>query len=429
VNTDLKNHRLRESLQNLARYGVVPGAGAILDKDRKSVQRELHESTIADIPAFSASGNPDILPQLAAHAGEHVEEILRLFNSSDVGDFGFVREHARLRAEQKFPLEATLHAYRCGHKVISRWTRDAALASADQTMQVRSVVAAVADFAIEYTDQISTIATAEYVARTREIAVAEGDLRTELFRVLLSGYDEADGRVARLLRRSGYLEQRQSYCVVVVRPVIATEMKSPARAQRLMESLKTAVSGMPIRSLVGVGDNTVTAVLSATRRISGWTPQRKELATRVKQHLLQLGNAVLVGISSDAPSTSHIPNAREEATVALDFADVSNRVVQYAEIPVRKMILRLVQDSMQSALPAWLDDFIAADGQAKGSLKKTLEAYADANMNVLRAAEILSVHPNTIYSRLQKIEDKTGKNALAYHDLNELLLASDCKRV
>lgn len=428
MKSESHSNPLDRALRLLREFGVLPDAGKLLDSDSSAIQRELGATVIAEIAAFSTSANPDILPQLDAHAAEHVEEIKRLFRGGKSGEFGFVREHARLRAAQKFPLEATLHAYRCGHKILARWLRDAALASADQSAQVRRVVATVADFAIEYTDRISTLATSEYVAQTRALAEAEGDRRSELLGVLLSGYDESDARAARLLRRSGYLEQRQSYCIVVVQPVDPKEMQNPARARRLVESLNKAISEMRIRSLVGLGDNSVIAVLSATRRMSGWTPQQSALASRVRPYMLKLGNAVLIGISSDSPSTSRIPNARDEAMLALDFADVANRVVQYSEIPVRNMMLRLAQDSMQSALPIWTDDFVAADEKARGSLTKTLEAYADANMNALRAAQLLSVHPNTIYSRMQKISDATGKNALNYHDLNELLLAVDCKR-
>ena len=48
-------------------------------------------------------------------------------------------------------------------------------------------------------------------------------------------------------------------------------------------------------------------------------------------------------------------------------------------------------------------------------------------MNVLGAAKILGIHPNTIYSRAQKINDITGKNMLSYHDLTELLMAIACR--
>ena len=71
----------------------------------------------------------------------------------------------------------------------------------------------------------------------------------------------------------------------------------------------------------------------------------------------------------------------------------------------------------------WLADLQAADRKARGVLSKTLRIYADANMNALQAAKQLAVHPNTIYARMQRIAGITNKNALAYHDLTELLLA------
>ena len=120
--------------------------------------------------------------------------------------------------------EATLHAYRCGHRILSRWLRDAAIAANPESLE--QAVSAVADFAIEYTDTISSIATSEYVAHTRMLAEAEGDRRTALLNILLSGPDESDGRVAQLLKDAGYLEQRHSYCVVIARSAIASEMEN-----------------------------------------------------------------------------------------------------------------------------------------------------------------------------------------------------------
>jgi sugar diacid utilization regulator len=170
--------------------------------------------------------------------------------------------------------------------------------------------------------------------------------------------------------------------------------------------------------------------LSGMRRLSGWTAPQSLLADRVYPRLLQVGPAALIGLSNDAPSTSHIRRAHNEARVALDFASVTDRVMPYSQIPFRQMLIRHARDNSQSALPAWLDAFQAADRKARGSLSGTIHAYANANMNALQTAKDLSIHPNTIYSRLQKICDVSGKNALGYHDLTELLLAieSDAER-
>jgi hypothetical protein len=422
-----RSHSLRSILDTLRKVGVVPGAASWLETHHEEIRAELQRTVADEIPAFQESGNPDIVPEQQAHAEEHVAQILRFLAGSTDADFEFVRRHAARRAEQRFPLEATLHAYRCGHRVLSKWIRDAALANADEAASVGETLAAVADFSIEYTDSISTVATSEYVAHTRQLAEAAGDRRSELLAVLLGGYDEADGRVAKLLRQAGYLAQRQSFCVAVIQSVDPTEMEFPARVRRIIDSIEDVLQPCAGRALIGVRDDKVVVVFSATRRISGWTVAQTKLSEQVQPYLLKLGNAVLVGVSTDMPSTSHIPKALSEAQVAFEFSDAANRVVGFSGIPVRRVLIRQAHDSIRPALPQWSAAYFAADDKARGSLLATLRAYADADMNVLKAARILDVHPNTIYSRIERIADITGQNGLEYHALTELLLTADCR--
>ena len=422
-----RSHSLRSILDALRKVGVVPGAASWFEAHKDEIRAELQRTVAEEIPAFQESGNPAIVPEQLAHADEHVAQILRFLAGSTDGDFEFVMQHAARRAEQRFPLEATLHAYRCGHRVLSKWIREAALANADEAASVGETLAAVADFSIEYTDSISTIATSEYVANTRQLAEAEGDRRSELLAVLLGGYDEADGRVAKLLRQAGYLAQRQSFCVAVIQSVDPTEMEFPARVRRIIDAIEDVLQPFTGRALIGVRDDKVIVVFSATRRISGWTVAQTKLSEQVQPYLLKLGNAVLVGVSTDMPSTSHIPKALGEAQVAFEFSDAANRVVGFSGIPVRRVLIRQAHDSIRPALPQWSAAYFAADDKARGSLLTTLRAYADADMNVLKAARILDVHPNTIYSRMQRIADITGQNGLEYHALTELLLTADCR--
>jgi hypothetical protein len=417
---------LVQSLALLIEVGVVPSAALRLDSGSVEAARSLREAVIAEIPAFSTSNNPHVLPELDAHAIDHIREIRRLFGGGDVGAFAFVRAHAQRRAEQRFPLEATLHAYRCGHKVLSRWMRDAAIAST--SVNGERAVAGVADFSIEYTNAISTIAAAEYVLRTRILAEAEGDRRAELLNLLLRGYDESDERVGRLLKRAGYLQQRQSYCVVLAQSTDPLEMNNPSRVQRMIEAIATASASASIRTLVGTRNNVVTAVFSDTRRISGWTAPQSRLAERIQAALMVLGPAVLIGISADQPSTAFIPNALREATVALDFASVTERVVQYSGLSVRRLLLHRAGSHMQSSAPPWSSALTSADEKSRGALIQTARALADADLNVQKAARALELHPNTIYARIERIQQLTGLDCQRYHDLTDLLLALDCSR-
>jgi DNA-binding PucR family transcriptional regulator len=423
----IRSQSLRAALDALRRVGVIPGAAGWFAGRLEDIRAELRQTVADEVAAFAASGNPEIIPEQQAHGDAHIDQILRYLRGAADAELDFVRDHAVRRAEQRFPLEATLHAYRCGHRVISRWLREAALASADAGASVGETLAAVADFSIEYTDSISTLVTGEYVAHTRQIAEAEGDLRNELMSVLLEGYDEADGRVTRLLRRTGYLAQRQSFCVAVTQAAHASEMEFPARVRRICDSIEQVFEPFQGRVLNGVRDNKVITIMSVTRRISGWTAARTRLCDEVQGYLLKLGNAVLVGLSTDVPSTSYIPKALAEAQFAFEFADAAHRVVGFSGIPVRQLLIRQAQDSFRPPLPEWSTALFTADDKAKGSLIATLRAYADTDMNVLKAARQLAVHPNTVYTRMQRIADITGQNGLEYHALTELLLTADCR--
>ena len=418
--------QIATAINTLRDSGVVPVVAGRLRENADAIRQILRETVIREIPAFEASGNPDVLPELEQDLALHIKEICHLLAGRLPGDLAFVAEHARRRAEQKFPLDAVLQSYRCAHRILSDWIRDAALQAADESAQVRRVVAAVTDFTIEYLGLASSLATTEYVSHTRQLAEAEGGRRSKLLNMLLLGYDESDNRAAQLLRRAGYLEQRQSFCVVVARSVDPREMENAARAQRMLEFFNELLHGLPIRSLLSVRDNLVTIVLSGTRRLSGWTAPQSLLADRVYPHLRKIGTAVLIGVSADAPSTSHIPRALSEAKLALDFASVGERVMPYAHIPFRHMLVRVAADNIQSALPHWLDDLLRADKKARGTLINTLQAYADSSMNVLQTGKAMGRHPNTIYARLEKISEITEKNALEYHALTELLLATEC---
>ncbi|MBM3520304.1 MAG: PucR family transcriptional regulator [Alphaproteobacteria bacterium] len=418
VISSLAARPLSAILVRLADLGVIPAAAAHLDHE--AAAESLRASLLAEIEAFALSANPDILPAVDQHVREHAMEIARLCGGGAVSDFAFVRDHAERRAEQHFPLEVLLHAYRLGHRVFSQWLRQGAIAA--HPPHPEQAVAAVADFAIEYTNVISIIAASHYVARSRALAEAEGDRRTELLSLLLTGYDESDGRVAGLLRRAGYLDQRQAYCVVAVQPTNLAEMDNPERSVRIIAAITRALAASSIRVLAGVRGGAVIAIASDRRRQSGWTAPDQSLAARLLDHLALLGPVVLVGLSGDHPSTAYLPRAHAEALTALDLASVDNRVVAFARLPVRSLLIHRGGEQVRAAPPAWAPALVAADP----TLLETLRAIAKADMNVHEAARLLGKHPNTLYARLERIAAITGLNGRHYGDLTEMLLAADC---
>ncbi len=429
LGTALDGLRQRRRSGGLTPPAVPARRGAAPDKVQQALLRRLRDAVLADVPAYTASGNPEVLPELEGHALEHLVELQRLLGGGAIGDFGFVRAYARRTATQRFPLEASLRAHRCMQPLWLHSCLALAPAAASAPAGAAQRATALAHFCAEYTNAIAIVAAAEYVAQTRLLAEAEGERRNELLGILVSGCDESDARVARLLKRAGYLEQRLSFCVALAQSTDPLEMENAARAQRIADALAAAVAPLSVRTLVGLRSNLVVAVFSDLRRVSGWTAPQAGLADRLRPCLQSLGPVVLIGLSSDQPSTAYIPQALHEATVALDFASVAERVVPFSELPIRRLLIHRGADYVQSALPVWFTRLRQGDAKTQGALVKTLRAMADANINVQAAARQLGLHPNTVYGRLQRIADLTGLDGQRYHDLTHLLLAVDCGRL
>ena len=414
---DYHVNALTEALRRIGHGAEVAEMLDLLSSNTAKIAAQLQEAVLTEVPEFSKSRNPALLPELARHGREHIEEIVRLLREGRVDRFEFVQEHARRRAEQRFSLEATLHAYRSSSKVLSRWLREAATPES-----INHIV----DFALEYTDAISTAFAATYSNHLLLLAEVAGDERSQLLKILLDGNDESDLRASRLLREAGFLEERQSFCVAIARSVDPTEMLDAPRARRLADAIERVVADTPVRRLIDVHSNKVTMVFAAVRRISGWTAPRASLAKDIQETLTFVGNAALIGVSSDVSSTSHVPTAYREAAAALELASISQRVVRFSEIPLPRLLLHFAAQEFLRVLPAWSGEFFRANEESHGVLIDTIRAYAAVDMNVLKAAQVLKVHPNTIYARFLRVADISGLDARSLHPLIDLLIICDC---
>jgi hypothetical protein len=418
---------LIRSLEAWSKFGPHPGAGTRLKEQLAARARLARDAVALAVPAFGAAAGADLLDDFEQHAQAHIAELGRLLDGGAVRDFNFVRVYARDLAAQRFALEAALQAYRCLPALFLRWLDGANLTPKARGRKMAH--AALAELVAQYTSAISIVFAAAYAAQATAFAEAEGDRRAELLAILVGGFDEADTRIVRLLKHAGYLEQRLRFCVALARATDPLEMENTARAKRIADAVVECVAPLAVRVLVGVRGNLVMAVFSDIRRVSGWTAPQASVAERVRERLLGLGPSVLVGLSGDQPSPHLIPRGLHEATVALDFATVSERVTAFYSLSLRRLLIHRGVDYAQSALPAWFGALCEANARSQGQLARTLRAFADADMSVQGAARSLRVHANTVYGRLQRIEEITSLNAQRYHDLSNLLLALDCGRL
>ncbi len=414
---------LAEALGRLREFSALKPGARLLSRQQSELVPRLHQSVVTNVTAFTDSSNPQILPLLQQHLEALVAEFLRLVGGGSVEALHFVEPYAKAAAEQYFPLEPMLHAYRYCMKVLLQVLGDA-LAKEGEGNQAPAVAAA-ADFLLEFVNALSTAAAEHHVDRSRLLADVASDERSELLSILLGGYDESDRRVSGILRDAGYLDRRLAFCVVLAQSIDPTEMHNPARARRLADYIDRLLGNIPGKRLVDIHRNKVTIVFSHRRRLSGWSAPEAPLARRVAEELLKIGPAARTGVSNDVVSTSQIPSAYRQASLAFEVSSVGNRVVRFSDIPLQQLLQHFAGEEFQRVLPAWASAFHEVDDQAKGQLTRTLQAYANQNMNVLKTAKQLKVHPNTVYARFDKIVSVTGRDARRFQSLGELLIVSE----
>ena len=419
--------KLDHTLGKFRASPLLPIALKELNDSSKAINNDLYQTISTEIPEYLAANYLISSKELKQHLACHTQCLINIISSGQRVNFEFVEEFNQLRAVQHFSLESNLHLYRLCQKVYSRQLRNSILRCNFSRNILADAIAAVDDLMFEYTNSISTTAARCYVEQTRIITQAAGDRRAEILNCLLSGYDETDSQITSILDESGYLDSGQLFCVAVAQSVDPKQMLNHERARRMADSINKLFSTEHGNRLIDVHDNKVIMIFSNLKRISGWSKPREGFSRIISKQLAMVGNAAYIGISTDVKKASFIPKAYKQAQMALKLAKPTQRVICTADLSVYKILVQLSGKEIQYNMPEWTAKFYQADDKSAGSLSMSLRAYAKTNMNILKAGAVLSVHPNTIYSRIHRIRELTGLDARQYDALTELLLICDIR--
>ena len=187
---------------------------------------------------------------------------------------------------------------------------------------------------------------------------------------------------------------------------------------RLIEQvLPPAVFGR----LVDIRNGEVTAIACSdadTARRLLQTLRRNGLARHATQ-----GHAVRGGISLDVLDIADIPQALEEARLALGFASAAQPLMHFSEIDLPEFLIRRADRAAVRLIPEWAHHFTPNEDDQSRELSRTIRAFADCNFNVKRTAQRLGVHTNTVYFRLNRINKLTGIDPRTYSGTSLLLTA------
>jgi sugar diacid utilization regulator len=334
-------------------------------------------------------------------------------------DLAEMRRRAARRVHQGVALSSLLQAFRIWGSML--WTTVLEAARPDRPAE-REAALLLAGRVLSHVDLVSTACTQGYVEEAEGVWHDREVMRRDLLDWLLGGQEEPE----RLRREAASLplKLREDYLVVVVRGPDHTEGDGPtplsvrAGLRQAVEVIKQRLRPSSGSLLVGVRQGEVVALY----------PTPGPAVDRVKRECAALADALVplgfsVALGSHHPGLAGIPTGYAEARETLAFArrqSLHGRALAFDEILVEH-VLRSSRQA-ERVLADTLRPLREYDASRQSELVETLRAYFESGFNGARAAERLSVHPNTVIYRLRRVHDLTGRDPCDPDDLLLLVL-------
>ena len=377
------------------------------------VARAIADAVRSEVKEYGAFETPEQFEVVVADTRHHLETFARWAPSGrmpDVVELQFIAELARDRAAAGFPLEAMLHAFRVGHRVLWDWLIDRV-----QEPGKGEIALALTPFMHEYLGVVTRRLTEAYVEAVHTSDADAAQSRRDLFEALLRG--DAPERTLALAQALG-LQADAQYVVMVATFGPSERVSTNELLRRAAEILRrrlreAGVDAFPIRR----EDELVLLLPWAT-------DHRRTLHAAVEpaaESLTQMYGARLVaGAGMACDGLAAIRLGYQEARLALQRASATGRFVALADATLFDSLLALGAPAVERRLPTWARELAAE----QNDLVETLLAYLAADMSIERAAHALTVHPNTVRYRLRRLSKLTGLNASSFYDLVELVTAT-----
>jgi sugar diacid utilization regulator len=391
-------------------------------EDLEALAEQGMEAIRAEIPAYADLDErfaEDVRDQVLRH---YRANIASFAEERDVTleDIAFTRGAASRRARVGFGLDDYLNAYRVGRQVL--W--DAVVARAGESPLGHEAALTLATPVMHYADFASTFAARAYV-EFQQYVVADADReRRDLLEHLLSGELPAGGPL--LSAAQGYGIGADTRMVVVAavsaEPGDGTEMPHAASAA----IARSGLNGRQTLVVVRQSEIVAVPVLGPGTDAGAVCDRLEALGERLRREHLPL----TMGISTVAEGVGELPRAYAEARDALSCLAVGDegglaalprlRAFEYLAMRADGTARRLVDPRVR----AFLDE----DRDRGGVLTSTVRTFASSDLNLRVAAEALQVHQNTAQYRLNRIEERTGRNPRRIADLIDLLVAIELDR-
>jgi hypothetical protein len=361
-----------------------------------------------------------------SHCNELLRAIVAIASGrvAALGDdpFAFVRGHAEWRARHDVPLIASPHAYRLAHRTYWKITREAVSRHARQEEALPSLTM-LSDFWLELFDHVGAVLAEAHAIEAGLIVAQSTRSYVRLVDDLLRGRLDGNAEEQRLAALCG-IRRGAPMAVAVARPLRpgtgkAVDLEVTLRS--LSRALDQALPSASFGKLIDIRDGDVIAIVcSATETARGlWQALRRSGLPRRAAS----GLAACVGLSLTKGDIAELPDALDEARLALDFVGPARPLVPFSEIDLPEFLIRRADPAAFRLVPPWAFKIASSGENGAPDLSRTIHAYADCNLNVKQTARRLGIHTNTVYFRLNRIGEITGIDPRTYSGMSLLLTA------
>ncbi|HKB62596.1 MAG TPA: helix-turn-helix domain-containing protein [Burkholderiales bacterium] len=318
------------------------------------------------------------------------------------------------------PLVASLHAYRLAHKTYWTLTRKAVLKHAKQEEAIVSLTT-LSDFWLELFDMVGGALTEAHAVEEKLITAQSARMHVALIEDLLGGVIPKDTEAQRICALCG-IRPGEHMAVIVARviSVDGTQVDFEVKLRSLARLIEQSLPASAFGKLVDIRNSEVTGVISSDSDTARRALQALQ-GIGAKKHAAS-GLAAAVGISLDATDIGRLPQALEEARLAFNFATAARPVMQFGDIELPEFLIRNAGHAAFRLIPGWARHF-SGDDEKTRDLQHTIRAFADSSFNVKQTARLLGLHTNTVYFRLNRINELTGIDPRTYSGTSQLLTA------
>jgi PucR-like helix-turn-helix protein/diguanylate cyclase with GGDEF domain len=378
-----------------------------LERRATEIGAIIAHASLGRVPAPpDANASQATLPALSAQGAKHVRLFVncaRERRAPDENELSFVRDVGIRRARELVPFSALTERARAGRRAL--W--EVIVKEGGTALEGQAAVMELAKWMWVYADAVASTLESGYVGQLGLLARSADLARREFFEDTVSGRFFSRQDAPELAAGIG-LAPEADYVVLAVSP--ADRPQKPA-IDALAADLETnlAKNGRP--PFVVARSTEVIVVISCPTTAEAkhiWRvirPPRRALAT---------------GVDGPCRGLGEVPIACEGAMLALRHARRIGGVVGLDDVKVFDHLLTNADSTARRMSGKVASRVLVEDRRRPAELVNTLATYVECDMNVIRTAEALSLHPNSIRNRLTKINQLTGLDPRRIRDVMEL---------